>query len=74
MNIPQRTELEEQLVKENTNLRNQIVSLDKQLLDSITDVGIRTQQLQKKSELVAELYDLLDERNQQIRDINEKNE
>jgi len=61
MNIPQRTELEEQLVKENTNLRNQIVSLDKQLLDSITDVGIRTQQLQKKSDSLGELYRRLEQ-------------
>ena len=57
MEIPNYTEMEERLLRENRDLREKIKRQEREILDGITNTGIWVKKLEDKSRQVCELLD-----------------
>ena len=57
MNIPNYTENEQRLMRENRDLRERVKKLERELLDQISHTGIWVRRLEEKSRQVCELIE-----------------
>lgn len=57
MDIPNHTEMEKRLLRENRDLREKTKELEKDILDQITHTGYWIKCLEKKSKQVCELLE-----------------